>query len=563
MKKFILLIAFVLLISANAFSQVELVPVSNPVYSFLKRMQLKDVIDFNSSSLPISRREVASYLKVIGDSKRLTKRDKDLFREFEIEFGYELGYGLTKTYSFLKDPSVKNIFSQDKQKSLYNFADSNATIFLDGTGFLSYRRSSGDSLGSHNSTLGQLGLRVRGTVKGMLGYYLNLATGATLTEKTKETLDFLIATNPYFLANSKFVNRDGNTFDTYEGYMRLATNDELLSLTVGREALSSGFGYIDKLFLSTNTVPYNYVRADVKYKALEYFFLYGSLKGDSLGLKDIESKFLVTHRITMKFSKAFKIGLFESLIISDSPFNFTYLNPLSFIRSADYNAGVTQSDKNNAVLGFDLEVKPMANVAFQSTLLIDDLNFSTLFSGTQADDRVATDNRFGIQFGTIWTDAFALPNLTTALEYTRIDPFVYSHRTNKSNYTNWRLPLGHNLGPNSDEIAVKLDYNVTSRLKLNLLYQHQRTANGYIIRNDSLITNYGGNIERGDGDIQTQHKFLEGNRIDRDLITFGIKWEPVRQLYLDLKAAKWMSDKIYKNVKFDDTYFNFTLSTDF
>ena len=552
-----------MLINTVAFSQTELVPVSNPVYSFLKRMQLKGEIDYNSSSSPLSRNEVAGFLRQIGNSKKLSAVDKDIMKEYEREFSYELGFGLSKTSTLFKDPYLKTIFMQDKQKYLYNFADSNATLFIDGTGYLSYRRSTGDSLGSHNVTLGNLGLRLRGTVKGLLGYYLKLSNGASITQKDKGTLDFLIATNPYFLANSKFKNQDANTYDNYEGYMRLASKDDMMSLTVGREALTAGFGYIDKLFLSDNTVPYNYVRADVKYKALEYFFVYASLKGDSLGLKDLESKFLVTHRITINFSKAFRFGLFESLIISDSPFNFTYLNPLSFIRSADYNAGVTQSDKNNAMLGFDLEVKPAANIAVQSTLLIDDLNFSTLFSGTTSDDRVATDNRFGLQFGTIWTDAFAVPNLTASLEYTRLDPFVYTHRTNKSNYTNWGLPLGHDLSPNSDEIAIKLDYNVTSRLKVNLLYQHQRTANGYIIRNDSLIINYGGNIERGDGDIQSTHKFLEGNRIDRDIITFGARWEPVKQLYVDLKAVKWMTDKIFNNTKLDDTYFFVTLSTDF
>ncbi|CAN5398004.1 hypothetical protein BH10BAC5_BH10BAC5_11630 [soil metagenome] len=553
--------AILLILTADVIAQVELVPVQNPVYSFLKRMQLKNVIDFNSSALPLSRKEVSDLIGISLLSKKLSIIDKAILKEYQNEFGYELGFGLSKSSAFFKEPS--NVFKQDKQKNLYNFADSNATLFIDGTGYLSLRKSSGDSLGDHSIGLGELGMRFRGTVKGILGYYIRLSNGASLTQKSKNDLDFLTATNPYFLANSKFQNQDANTYDSYEGYMRIATKDELLSLTVGREALTAGFGYIDKLFLSTNTVPYNYVRADVKYKALEYFFLYGSLKGDSLGIKDIESKFLVTHRLTMNFSPVFKMGIFESLIISDSPFNFTYINPLSFIRSADYNAGVTQSDKNNALLGFDLEVKPAANIAAQASLLIDDLNFSTIFSGRQADDRVATDNRFGIQLGTIWTDAFTLPNLTASLEYSRLDPFVYTHRTNKSNYTNWKLPLGHDLPPNSDEIALNLDYSISSRLKVNFLYQHQRMANGFLIRNDSLIINYGGNIERGDGDIQAEHKFLEGNRSSRDLVTLGVRWEPIKQIYLDLKAVKWMTEKMYNNTKLNDTYFFVTLSTDF
>lgn len=66
------------------------------------------------------------------------------------------------------------------------------------------------------------------------------------------------------------------------------------------------------------------------------------------------------------------------MITCDRPFNFTYLNPFSFIRSADYSAGDGQSSLNNAIIGFDTEVSPLKRLAFQGTMLIDDLDIKTL-----------------------------------------------------------------------------------------------------------------------------------------------------------------------------------------
>src|SRR4030095_3899156 len=85
-------IAIVLLNENFAFSQVEFVDVSHPVYNFLKRMQLKKIIpDYNSSNIPMSRKEVASYLSQIQNKiSSQTNTDKKLLRDYEVEFEYDI-----------------------------------------------------------------------------------------------------------------------------------------------------------------------------------------------------------------------------------------------------------------------------------------------------------------------------------------------------------------------------------------------------------------------------------------------------------------------------------------
>ena len=118
----------------------------------------------------------------------------------------------------------------------------------------------------------------------------------------------------------------------------------------------------------------------------------------------------------------------------------------------------------------------------------------------------------------IYSEPFGINDLTATLEYTLLDPFVYSHRSNSSNYTNWGISLGTALPPNSDEIALELNYYLTNRVTINFLYKHQRSGEGFLDANGNLtfddevpiIRNYGGDVNRGDLDFAYVNNFLMG-----------------------------------------------------
>lgn len=568
MKKYLLII--LILITSMTYGQVETVPADNKVYDYLKRMQVMGVIDYNSSILPLSREKVASYLREISEElevsseelevrgemrkkevKGITRTDRGMLRDFMKEFEYEMTGSTKESVGFLNKPAW-DYFVKDKKKYFYKFNDSIATLFVNLQGFLSQGLSSGDSLGKNALTLGNLGFQVRGTILNTVGFSLRASNGQRIAGDTK-SLDFATETMPKFRSFPKF-KTESNNYDYYEGYLRYKLGRDNFAVTIGRDYVFYGFGYIDKLFLSNNTVPFSFIKFDLNYGAFAYNFIYGSLKGDSLGIRDIAMKNIVTHRLSVNFSKHIRAGFYEALITVDGPFNFTYLNPLSFIRSADYNAGSEQSGYNNALMGFDIEVNPFKNISLQGSVLIDDLNFSTIFSNETESGGLGNDNRFAWQLGAIWSNAFTLPNLNFIAEYTRINPFVYTHRTNKSQFTNWALPLGHELPPNSDEIALKLSYDVTSRLNVNVLYQHQRSGTGFIFSGDSLIQNFGGYINRGDGDIRYDDKFLQGNRVNRDLLTLNLRWQPIYQYFIDLKYVFRNMNNLFEGRRLVDNW---------
>lgn len=565
MKRYIRVIIFIFILFAggNAIAQVELVPVGNSVYDFLKRMQVKGIVtEFNSAMLPISRDEVgAMLLKVETARQKLSGVDRDILEDYMAEFEYDAKRTIKNNpHLFQGNFNSDYVFGNKKQKHVYDYADSSASFFLDATGMLTYRQSRGDSIGSNQISLGEIGFRARGTFYNTVGYYLRVSNGQKLKGDVSDVL-FAANTDPKLKGNTKFVNEKKN-FDTYEGYLRYQTKTNWLAVTVGKEALTNGFGYIDKMFLSTNTVPFSFIKLDLKYKALSYTFLYGSLKGDSLGV-DIPNKTIAMHRVDLHAAENFRLGIYESIIISSTPFSFTYLNPVSFLISADLNSGTDETTKNNALMGIDFEYVPVKTLAFQGTLLIDDLNLATLGSHKQS-DYYGDENKFGYQIGAYWTDAFTLPALTLSMEYTRLDPFTYSHRSNKNGYTNWDMPLGHKLQPNSDEVAMRLNWAMTNRIKLDFIYQHQRSGGGYLL--DSLgkvIYNYGGDINRGDHDYVLDNKFLMGNKLDRDIFTLGILVEPIKQYYLEFKANYNIQNLWYAGKTTRDFYFFMTGYVDF
>ena len=126
------------------------------------------------------------------------------------------------------------------------------------------------------------------------------------------------------------------------------------------------------------------------------------------------------------------------------------------------------------------------------------------------------------------------------------------------------MPLGHELHPNSDEIAFKIDYDITSRLNLKFLFQHQRSGEGIILDSNGNITaNYGGNINFGLGDAYLRtNGFLDGIRINRDIFTFNLLWQPVKQFYIEGKFQYRITDNISKDIKFNDMYYFATIKAD-
>lgn len=540
--------------SCTVFSQVELVPLSNPVYGFLERMYTNKVIDNYSPTMgPVSRKETANLLlEITAKQNKLSKTDKALLKYYTVEFEYDM-YGTMKNSSdFFSKKGVGELFSNKKQKYLYSTADTNVSFFWDGIGSIRYIGLDGDSSGKPHVLLGEIGTRIRGTLFNSVGYYLRLSNGVRLGG-TSEDAQRTAFVEPILVSNRKYTSEGNKTFDTYEGYLRYATRTEWLALTAGREALSFGPGYIDKLFLSNkNSAPFDFLKLDLHYKKVRYSFFHSSITGKDSAGSQLSSKYLVFHRLELGpfFNNSFKLGFNEMVVYSNVPLNFAFINPISFLTSADMNTELPGKNSNNTLLGLDMQLFPVRNLSIQGSLLIDDLNFETLSN----DSAKGNDNKFAFQAGFNWQNALTLPNLALTYEFTHIDPFVYAHREINNSYSNWSLPIGHALNPNSDEHAFKLSYAFGSMLKLAVTYKMQRTGLNYY---DSLgnFINVGSDILNGSYDFVRANKFLNGTRLNTNIIIAELDFEPIRQYHIAVRYQRNNYDFTESNITFGENIF--------
>jgi hypothetical protein len=553
------LIIFTLLCSSRLFAQSELVPPSNKVYDFLDRMLTNKIISgYSSSMAPVSRRDIAKYLTEIkANSSKLSRTDKKFLDDYYVEYSYDINKTIdTKTTSsFFSDVKFSDIFRDKKQKYLYAKADSNSAFFWDGLAEARYIGANGDSYGKPHVSLISIGTRIRGTLFNSLGFYLRLSNGARLGG-TLQDAAFATRFDPILASTRKFVSEGSKSFDTFEGYLRYSTPSEWLSITAGREALKLGTGYLDNLLLSNkNSGPFDFVKLDIAYKKIKYSFFHSSIVGNDSAGNQLSSKYLVMHRLEVGplFNNVFKLGFTEMLIYSNVPVNFAFLNPLSFLTSADLNTELPGKNSNNTLIGIDFQLFPVKKFSLQGTWLIDDLNFGSLGkSGTQSND-----NKFGFQGGVNWQDAFVVKNLSFIYEYTRIGPFVYSHRDINNSYSSWNQPLGAALEPNSDEHAIKLSYDFNNRLNVAVTVKHQRSGENVLDSLGNVIYNAGSNILYGRGDNVHENIFLDpkSNRVNRNILIAEITWQPIRQYFISLKVQHQNIDNVYNSTSQSDNIF--------
>ena len=135
-------------------------------------------------------------------------------------------------------------------------------------------------------------------------------------------------------------------------------------------------------------------------------------------------------------------------------FEFGYLNPVIFYRSIELQNG----SFDNSVAGFDFKANIRHQFQVYGQFLLDDINIAELRKGSGY-----WANKWGIQLGAKYIDAFGIKNLDLQLERNRVRPFVYSHTDSTANYTHYNQPLAHPLGANFQEFIGIARYQPAPR----------------------------------------------------------------------------------------------------
>jgi hypothetical protein len=536
-------VAALLALSVFAHAQVENVPVANQVYEFLNRMGVKGILPLYSNTiLPLSRAEVAQDLAAIAAREgELSEAERGYLAKFRREFIHEIAPSEDESSGLFNGDPVMDAFSQ-KESYLYHYADSSVSLFAEFLASGEYRRSGGDTYGGVHASMENHGIRLRGTVKGKLGYYFQATNGTLYGDRAFALSDRRLR------GNVKFNDLDSPYFDFTEAYLR--ADLDWFTLQFGREYSLVGTGYSDRLLLSENAPVFDALKLEARYKAVRFLFMHASLVGDTTVFSTIpvtepagSSKYLALHRVEVSLFDRLRLGASEMVIYQRLTPEFGYLNPVNFYKSAEHSL----KDRDNAFLNFDVEYYPQPGWKLYGSWLIDDIDFSKMGTGWWG-------NEFAWQVGFINTGFVKMiPDLDLTIEYTRIEPYVYSNRLHGNEYTHNRIGLGHHLDPNSDEWFAQLSYRPAPAWRAWCTLTNTRHGENIGLGPGDVLFNAGGNALEGHRDIDgATAPFLAGNLVHTRTIELRASYEPFTDLVITGALAFQRADHVTQGYAADD-----------
>lgn len=534
-------LSFIILFSQSViFAQIENVQLNHPVYTFLKEMYVKGVVDYIKEDDPvISRFEVINLLKEIkSKSSKLSETETKFADKYLSEFSDELN---SENATQLFNPD-ENLFSElpemfsQKVKYLYGYKNNDANIYLEWLGHF-YHGQRFSPTPTNNANLYDIGFRMRGTVFNKLGYNLTVIKGGVSgNHKIAETIE------PKLLSNYKWVEAIENigNYGFNYGYLKYYTSPTEgmdLSVQLGREDITFGYGYGSKLILSGENPTLDFIKFNFDYGVIHFTSLHASTVGNfSTDINQRYTKYFALNRLKLSFKKLFDIGIGETMIYSGRGIELGYLSPLAFYKFIEMDL----QDRDNGTLWMDFQTNFLKKVQFQATFFLDE----NILSNLQDLDRYT--NKTAYQLNAFWYSPFNIDDVSLIVEYTKIRPYVYTHRNPQNTYTAFGANLGHRIGPNSDEIMFRANYNLNERIRMSGEYRFSRSGKNLYDENGNLIKNVGGDIFLSHPDLveNTTAKFLDGERINTSHLILGFRIEPIRDFYFDI----WYNYIINKNI---------------
>jgi hypothetical protein len=547
----VIILCFSIFLPFHAYAQLENVPVENPVYEFLKRMQVKGLIQgYNSAVLPVSRREVAQYLeKAIQQKDKMTQAENGMLDDFLIEFEFDMKHQTQESDVILSGSELSKIADifTDKEKYLCAWHDSSNSLFMDFLFSTEQRGIRGGTRGNSGVTLFNWGGRVRGVLGGTLGYYLEATNGQLVGDK-----DF--ALSDISLKEIYKINEPGSmNFDVTEGYLKW--DAKFLDIQLGRERILWGVGYGDRLIVSKNPPPMDFVRVEATLGVFRYSFVHCSLLGrknlrvrDSLAGPEpiINAKYMAAHRLDIGIGSDLDIGITEMVVYSKRFPDLAYLNPLVFYKSVEHSL----QDRDNAFIVIDAQSRFIPKVELSASLFIDDIDFSRLGTNWYG-------NELAYQAGFSYVEPIGVQDLDLRFDYTRINPYVYSHHLVDNDYSTNGFVIGHHLGPNSDDTMLRIAYRYSSRLSGSLTYEYERHGSNIRGLDGSLIRNVGGDYLQGHRTVDSEEvTFLDGMLMKISHLRFNVLYEPFNEFLIEAEyEMRRTSDGTLERIDVDNLLF--------
>ena len=511
--KSLLLILIVFFISLNAQTVYE--PVNSDVYPLLERLFIKGAVNFHSEIKPVPRKEIGEYLlEALSNKDKLSQLDIEEVKFYLEDFADEVSF-VTDTLRF-NLPRVE-FFTTGQSGSFrfFNYRDSTFTFNLDP--ILGFEVA---SMWGAEFTHRWNGLEFYGYIPNGWGYSLdfrdNLETGKNIDKERRNS--------PFPGINIS--KADVNSIQYSVVNAELNYNWSLGNLSAGKYYLNIGSGKAGQIIMSDKAPSFPLIRLDIKptdWFSFIYFhgwlqsnipdsstFRYTSVEGRE-SISDIP-KFIASHMLSFYIAEDISLSIGESIVYSGTV-EPIYLIPVMFFRLADHYLSSSGSNTgDNAQIFADASYRIQSiKTKIYGSLFIDELSLEDIFKGGNL-------SSVGYTVGTEFNDLI-IPNSSFVIEYSLLEPFLYTNSNDAQTYTSHTYQLGHWIGSNADLIYGSYSQGILRGLSFKLSAWYYRK----------------GQTELPEQQYQLPYPpTLYGERRNDFNFTFSSIWQPIRNAYLSV-----------------------------
>ncbi|RYZ28595.1 MAG: hypothetical protein EOO10_09025 [Chitinophagaceae bacterium] len=536
-----------LLLPAAASSQTTYLPQGARENVLLERMEIKagtdSVLNF-SKTKPFSRTQFIPALQNVAAAMQLSKVD-----------AYNLYLAQASNIEFATNRdsiTSKKRFLKSFYKTSANFYEVNVKDFqLVVNPVFQY------TVGREQNSSEHLFLNTRGiTLRGSIANKISFATYITDNqERDPSYVRQWVQERQAVPGQGYFKEFKGTGYDYIDarGYINFKAA-KYIDVSFGYDRNIIGNGY-RSLYLSDFSTNVLFLKLNTRIWKFNFQNLFMELVSSyQRGLDQLlGKKYAAMHHLDIGITKWLNVGVFEGIVFGQrNRFEFGYLNPVIFYRSAEQQNG----SPDNAVLGIDAKANLVKRVQLYGQVILDEFKLNEL-------KKKWWGNKYGFQVGAKYIDAFGISNLDLQGEWNRVRPFTYSHDDSVASYTNYNQPLAHPLGANFNELIGIVRYQPIPRLMVHakaIYYKQGKDVGAVSYGSNILLPNvppyrtfeYG--FEVGSGALNKvgyaslllsyelkPNFFLEGNAVYRSLasptiskenttvISAGIRWNMHRR----------------------------------
>ena len=558
MKKYSWTLILIIVYLGNSFCQGSGIPLGNETYQILDRLAIKlgKAQPFHPSLKYYERGDVVAFAFAFDTLQSLLSPQDQLDLEFIFDDNNEwlatskfpttiagkrasisdTEETLTQVQASMRSPKYhasKKPFLKQFYKTPANFWEVNDKFFHMRVNPLLNLQLANAQDDEDWIYLNRRGFEARGGIDDRVFFYLNLLESQARFPNYIRDYIKEFQTLPGEGLYKGFENTilgfdDGHDYLNSQGYMAFSFSEHSgMQFGYGKNFIGNGYR---SLMLSDFSNNYLYLKLNWKVWRFHYQNIFAELSAESANSNSgdnlVAKKYMATHHLSFNILPNLNIGVFESVIFSrENQFELQYLNPIIFYRTVEQGLG----SPDNVILGIDGRWDFLQHFRLYGQFIIDEFKSENVFGGNGW-----WANKFGLQTGMKYINAFGIDHFDLQLEYNSVRPYTYTHSNNReiqgiSSYTHFNQPLAHPLGANFREQLIRVRYQPFRKWIVEARFISAEYGE------DPTNTNFGGNIllPNNTREMDFGNEIGQGINTQLAIVGLNLSYRLAHNVYLD------------------------------